>query len=152
MHKPGLFEEQEVSEDKLADSEMSVLDRWFDFLLHDSSLGQADLIIYLKTTPQTALWRLRQRSRDEEKVVSIEYLEAIHAFHESWLSSGDLAQRGGAPVLTIEADVDITKFPDLYSNYEMKIFDFFKISSFSSGAKRVKVQPLSPICQNVTRI
>jgi len=42
-------------------------------------------IIYLRTSPETCLHRVKQRGRLEEKKVSQSYLEMLHIAHDKWL-------------------------------------------------------------------
>ncbi|PNI63479.1 T0058145 isoform 2, partial [Pan troglodytes] len=48
--------------------------------------------------PETCYQRLKKRCREEEKVIPLEYLEAIHHLHEEWLIKGSLFPMA-APVL-----------------------------------------------------
>ena len=43
-------------------------------------------IIYLRTSPEKCLERLRLRNRDEENSVDLEYLKTLHEYHENWLN------------------------------------------------------------------
>ena len=56
---------------KMSDAEFSVLCEWFDFFasgeLSKVDIG-VDLIIYLKTSPETAYERKKARARKEEEV------------------------------------------------------------------------------------
>ena len=45
--------------------------------------------------------------------------------HEKWLSNPKLLP---APVLVIDANVDLEEFPDAYSKYDQAIFQYFDIS------------------------
>ena len=46
-----------------------------------------DGFIYLRAQPDTCMNRMKQRSRNEETTVGIEYLQDLHQRHESWLCS-----------------------------------------------------------------
>lgn len=47
---------------------------------------KADYTIYIRTTPEICLQRIKSRSRDEEKdTIDIGYLRQIHERHEEWL-------------------------------------------------------------------
>jgi len=65
--------------------------------------NRIDLIIYLKTDPETAYSRIFQRARSEETSVSIEYLMRLHEKHENWLLHGESSKRP-CPVLTLDAN------------------------------------------------
>ena len=81
-----------------------------------------DLVIYLRTSPEVAYERLKARSRSEEKIVSLEYLQDLHNLHEKWLQQG-AEVLGGGKILVIDANEDIESVPQLYSQHEESIFD-----------------------------
>jgi deoxyadenosine/deoxycytidine kinase len=43
--------------------------------------------IYLKCRPDVAISRISKRNREEEKIISIDYINKLHDYHESWLNS-----------------------------------------------------------------
>ncbi len=47
---------------------------------------KADAIIYLRTTPEICMERIKKRSRNGESSISMEYLTALHNKHEEWLT------------------------------------------------------------------
>ena len=58
----------------LGGAELEVLVSWYDWM--DSSIGlPLDLIVYLRTSPQVAYERLRQRGRKEEAGVPMKFIE-----------------------------------------------------------------------------
>jgi len=106
---------------KMPSSEYSVLLEWYSFLRSATDLDKSvDLIVYLRTTPETAWQRVKARARSEEKVIPIEYLRELHELHESWLMNGE-AEDLPAPVLVIDANQDITDVPDIYSKHEKAV-------------------------------
>lgn len=42
-------------------------------------------IIYIKTTPEVSLHRVRSRSREEDCTLPIEYLQSLNELHDRWL-------------------------------------------------------------------
>ena len=105
----------------LAEPEYVVLDEWFKYLSPDVKV---DLIVYLKTKPETCFERIKSRCRQEETSLSLDYLQSLHKVHEEWL--GD--NRNGnllvpAPVFVIENDVhqdDIQEKLDILSDIVFK--------------------------------
>ena len=61
----------------------------------------------------------------------LEYFEELHELHEKWLSNPKLLP---APVLVVDANVDLEVFPDAYSKYDDAIFQYFGISD---GMKKI---------------
>lgn len=65
--------------------EYSILRRSYEWLTRNVDLG-VDLIIYMRTDPQTCSARINDRARTEEiDRVPIDYLRALHDKHEDWL-------------------------------------------------------------------
>lgn len=109
---------------KMAKSEFEVLCAWFDFLKESPEVDMSvDLVIYLRSNPEVAYERLKARARSEETVVSLDYLKQLHELHEQWLvQNKDATKYGGARVLVINTDEDLTQVPDVYSQHQDTIF------------------------------
>ncbi|MCX7682293.1 MAG: deoxynucleoside kinase [Anaerolineae bacterium] len=52
-------------------------------------LEQPDMIIYLRTPSGVCLERIRERGREEERGISLEYLLQLERLHDEWLLAGD---------------------------------------------------------------
>ncbi|XP_034079306.1 thymidine kinase 2, mitochondrial isoform X2 [Gymnodraco acuticeps] len=114
-----IFVENLYRSGKMPEVDFAVLSEWFDWITTNISIP-VDLIVYLQTSPQTCHERLKQRSREEEKVIPLEYLESIHQLYEDWLikkSSSPLP----APVLVIPADQDLQEMLHQYKENRDKI-------------------------------
>ncbi|XP_028297206.1 thymidine kinase 2, mitochondrial-like [Gouania willdenowi] len=96
-----------------------VLSEWFNWIISNICIP-VDLIVYLQTSPHTCYQRLKKRSREEERVIPLEYLESIHCLYEDWLikRSGCLPP---APVLVIPADHDLHTMLLHYEDHREKI-------------------------------
>ena len=68
----------------MPDIEYIVLTKWFDWIIANEPVG-LDLIVYLKTRPETVHERIRRRCRREESAIPIDYLRNLHELHEDWL-------------------------------------------------------------------
>ena len=95
--------------------EYSILKQWSSTLREiPSSCLSPNLIVYLKARPETALARLRERGRREERGVSLDYLQRVHRLHENWL--GDKSSLPlNCEVLKIDADQDINSLKSEYN-------------------------------------
>ncbi|XP_063616959.1 deoxynucleoside kinase-like isoform X1 [Cydia splendana] len=100
-------------------AQFSVLDEWFRFI-HNEIPIQADLIVYLKTNPVIAHERIKKRARSEEQCVPLSYLEELHTLHEDWLVNRTHAECP-APVLVIDADLDLSQITEEYKRSEHQI-------------------------------
>uniref|UniRef100_A0A8C9HHZ2 Thymidine kinase 2 n=1 Tax=Piliocolobus tephrosceles TaxID=591936 RepID=A0A8C9HHZ2_9PRIM len=127
---------------KMPEVDYVVLSEWFDWILRNMDVS-IDLIVYLRTNPETCYQRLKRRCREEEKVIPLvrdcwwagcalptsdrlfmfpwqEYLEAIHHLHEEWLIKGSLFPVA-APVLVIEADHHMERMLELFEQNRDRI-------------------------------
>ncbi|TMS01269.1 Thymidine kinase 2, mitochondrial [Larimichthys crocea] len=114
-----IFVENLFRSGKMPEVDYTVLSEWFDWITTNISIP-VDLIVYLQTSPETCHERLKQRCREEEKVIPLEYLESIHQLYEDWLikqTSSPLP----APVLVIPADHDLQKMLHHYEENRDKI-------------------------------
>lgn len=120
-----VFAENLLHSGKMAPSEFEVLNAWFEFLKASNRVDLGvDLIVYLRTSPLVAYQRLKSRARSEEKIVSLNYLQDLHDLHEKWLLDNPVPDSlGGAKVLVVDANKDISTVPQVYSEHECSILD-----------------------------
>ncbi|XP_047520090.1 deoxynucleoside kinase-like isoform X2 [Pieris napi] len=78
------FVEQMKRLGTLHPAQFAVLDEWFKFINTEIPV-EADLIVYLKTTPSIVYDRIKKRARSEEQCVPLSYIEELHKLHEDWL-------------------------------------------------------------------
>ncbi|XP_051702824.2 thymidine kinase 2, mitochondrial isoform X3 [Oryctolagus cuniculus] len=102
-----IFVENLYRSGKMPEVDYVVLSEWFDWIGRNMDIS-VDLIVYLRTTPETCYQRLKMRCREEERVIPLEYLNAIHRLYEEWLVTGSRFPLA-APVLVIEADHNMEK-------------------------------------------
>nr|XP_030719630.1 thymidine kinase 2, mitochondrial isoform X2 [Globicephala melas] len=114
-----VFVENLYRSGKMPEVDYVVLSEWFDWIVKNIDVS-IDLIVYLQTTPETCYQRLKMRCREEEKVIPLEYLDAIHHLYEEWLIKGSLFPVA-APVLVIEADHDMEKMLELFEQNRHRI-------------------------------
>ncbi|XP_076142768.1 thymidine kinase 2, mitochondrial isoform X3 [Alosa pseudoharengus] len=114
-----IFVENLYRSGKMPEVDFAVLSEWFEWITTNISLP-VDLIVYLQTTPETCYERLRQRCREEEKVIPMEYLESIHQLYEDWLIE-QTSFKVPAPVLVIPADHDIEQMLQQYEENKERI-------------------------------
>ncbi|CAF1238416.1 unnamed protein product [Adineta ricciae] len=81
--------------------EYEILKDCFEVLVSNDSC-HLDLIVYLRTSPETCLERIKTRNRPEEHSITLDYLYQLHECHEQWLSSETRTMK--TPVLIIDAD------------------------------------------------
>ncbi|XP_023936009.1 deoxynucleoside kinase [Bicyclus anynana] len=113
------FVEHMMRQGTLHPAQFAVLDEWFRFIQREIPI-EADLIVYLKTTPSVVYERIKRRARSEEQCVPLSYIEELHQLHEEWLVSRTFAECP-APVLMIDADLDLTQITEEYKKSEHQI-------------------------------
>ena len=64
--------------------DQSLLANFFEMVRSSDGL-KADVIIYLRTSPEIALTRVRSRNRQGEETVSLDYLTDLHEYYDNWL-------------------------------------------------------------------
>nr|XP_020638402.1 deoxycytidine kinase-like [Pogona vitticeps] len=95
----------------LDETEWAIYQDWHSWLLNqfESNL-ELDGIIYLRTTPEKCMERLKRRGREEEQDIQLEYLENLHHKHETWLHERtmkvDFDNLGDIPVLVLDVNED----------------------------------------------
>ncbi|MGC8839690.1 MAG: deoxynucleoside kinase [Anaerolineae bacterium] len=81
----------------LSERDYQAYRRVYDLVV--AGLPRPDLLLYLKASPETLLQRIRNRAREIERGITLEYLALLDSFYEEWLQTFDLC-----PVLTIPSD------------------------------------------------
>jgi len=76
-----VFAKMLYNDDKIEEVNYQIYLQWFDEFIKDIPL---DGIIYLRTSPEKCLERIIKRGREGE-IISLEYLEKCHNYHEEWL-------------------------------------------------------------------
>ncbi|KAJ3610403.1 hypothetical protein NHX12_022495 [Muraenolepis orangiensis] len=108
-----IFVENLYKSGKMPEVDYVVLTEWFDWITTNLYMP-ISLIVYLQASPETCYERLKQRCREEEKVIPLDYLRSIHQLYEDWLINQS-SFKLPAPVLVIPADEDL---PAMLRRYE----------------------------------
>ncbi|XP_055001820.1 thymidine kinase 2, mitochondrial isoform X3 [Sorex araneus] len=114
-----IFVENLYRSGKMPEVDYVVLSEWFDWIKEHVDVS-VDLIVYLRTTPETCYQRLKMRCREEEKIIPLQYLDAIHHLYEEWLVKGG-SFPVAAPVLVLEADHDMQNMLEILERNRERI-------------------------------
>ncbi|ETE66599.1 Thymidine kinase 2, mitochondrial, partial [Ophiophagus hannah] len=114
-----IFVENLYRSGKMPEVDYVILTEWFDWILKNMNVS-VDLIVYLQTSPGMCYQRLKRRCREEEKVIPMEYLEAIHQLYEDWLINQTLF-KVPSPVLVLQADDDLQEMMEKYEEKQDQI-------------------------------
>uniref|UniRef100_A0A1Y1LNC0 Deoxynucleoside kinase domain-containing protein n=1 Tax=Photinus pyralis TaxID=7054 RepID=A0A1Y1LNC0_PHOPY len=115
------FVEKMIRDSVLPAPSASVIDEWFKWAT-SSAMCDVDLIIYLRASPEVVYKRMRERNRQEEKTVQLEYLHEMHEMHENWLYYKTMFTCP-APVLVVNADLDKSVIVEEYQKVTPSIFN-----------------------------
>lgn len=115
----NVFEKMLYDDKVLSDLEHKMYELWCNFYQKNIHSGE-EYIIYLKCDPKTSFERIKKRGREEEKNITLEYLEKLHKYHELWLTSK-------ANVLVIDCDKDFENDREYQNNIINSIKDFFSL-------------------------
>lgn len=94
-----VFEKMLYDSNKISEIEHKMYNLWCDFYHKYIRPEFNNFIIYLRCRPETAFNRIHKRGREEEKNISIEYLNDLHRYHEDWLMTE-------SNVIVIDCDKD----------------------------------------------
>lgn len=86
--------------DKIEDVNYQIYETWFETFLTDCQLAK---IVYVRTDPSICLDRIKQRSRDGESTISLDYLQKCHVYHENMMESNK-----EIPRLDLDGNQDIS--------------------------------------------
>ncbi|XP_037892713.1 deoxynucleoside kinase isoform X2 [Glossina fuscipes] len=96
-----------------------ILQEWYKFI-EESIHIRADLIVYLRTSPDIVHKRIQKRARSEESSISLKYLQELHDLHENWL----MANQGyNSKVIVLNADLDLEQIGTEYKRSENHIIN-----------------------------
>ena len=90
----------------LNETELVVYNQWYNFLI-SLIRPTIDGIVYLRTTPEMCMERIRKRNRTGEESIDIDYISKLHIQHDKWL----LENTDDIPVMMIDGNqtnVDMT--------------------------------------------
>jgi len=94
----NVFEKMLYDDKIITNIEHQMYQLWCDFY-KKNIYSKDEFIVYLRCNPKTSYERIKKRGREEEKNISLEYLEKLHKYHEDWLLSKN-------NVLIIDCDKD----------------------------------------------
>jgi deoxyadenosine/deoxycytidine kinase len=76
------------------DMEMNIYKLYFKHFITQLESKCAIRFIYLKTSPEICMERIKKRNRAEEKGIPIEYLISLEELHDDWLLNNSIILNG----------------------------------------------------------
>ena len=77
----NIFAKMLYDDNKIGSIEYQIYTQWFDHFLAEIPPISS---VYLKTSPDIAYARIKERNRDGENQISLSYIENCHLYHEEW--------------------------------------------------------------------
>ncbi|XP_012586243.1 PREDICTED: thymidine kinase 2, mitochondrial [Condylura cristata] len=120
-----VFVENLYRSGRMPEVDYVVLTEWFDWITRNMDVS-VDLIVYLRTTPETCYQRLQTRCREEEKVIplvraSFSLVKGLnHHLAPEWLVKGS-PMTHVFNFQVIEADHDMQKMLELFERNRDRI-------------------------------
>lgn len=84
LHSSQVFREILLEDGYISQHIYDELQMYYEALASSSNCD-ADLVIYLKTTPSKCFQRVMNRKRPEENRITLAYLTRLHIAHEEWM-------------------------------------------------------------------
>jgi deoxycitidine kinase len=81
----NVFEKMLYDDKKITEIEHQCYNLWSNFYDKYVRSNVANKTIYLRCDPSTSFDRIKKRGRNEEKNITLEYLQKLHEYHDSWL-------------------------------------------------------------------
>lgn len=78
---------------------VEVFKEWFEFIQRNFQI-EPNLIVYLKSSPSNLINRIKQRKREGEQNITLDYLQLLHDLHENWIKR----MRDKYEIVTVDAD------------------------------------------------
>lgn len=86
----NVFEKMLYENKKISDVEHNIYGLWADFFEKNIMSNNKMIYIYLKCNPKICIDRINKRARNEEKNITLEYLQKLDKFHDDWLLNSGL--------------------------------------------------------------
>lgn len=111
--------------------EHAVIDSWYQFIISQLDVS-GDLIIYLRTSPEVADERIKQRHRPEEQSIPLSYLTSLHELHDKWLLNKTHATCN-EKVIVIDANKSMAEMEQEFHKCELLIKSLAQAQIHSSS-------------------
>ncbi|EUB55297.1 Deoxynucleoside kinase [Echinococcus granulosus] len=96
----------------LTDGDCEILNEYYEWSCQ-LPIFKLDLIVYLRSTPEVCVKRIRRRQRTGEDTMSIEFLREVHRLHEEWLL-GKYSEYCPAPVVIFDTSGSLDNVTSTY--------------------------------------
>ena len=110
----NVFAKMLYDDKKIKEIDYAIYLKWFDEFIKETPITG---IIYIKTTPETALERVIKRNRKGE-TIPLEYLRLCNTYHDNWLLNEKI------PILQLDGSVDFLN--EIPTEWYLNIKEFIR--------------------------
>lgn len=108
------------------------------------------LIVYMRTNPDVALSRLKQRGRGEEHLIDRQYIKDLHQLHEDWLVKCKNVRPASA--IIVDADRDLEDIKEILSKQAEMLLEDAKKEKNESEYNRVLLDKVPKLKQQILKV
>lgn len=118
----NIFANMLYKDNKINAIEYQIYNKWFDEF---SDYLKEMKIVYIRTSPQISEKRVLKRARTGESI-SLSYLQNCHYYHDLWLYSPDILEKGNILIINGNEETNTSLFIEnkYYDNLMEKVFNF----------------------------
>jgi deoxyadenosine/deoxycytidine kinase len=102
--------------------EWNLYNNWFKWLNNKFNVEPSGYI-YIRASPETCYERIKQRNRDEESNITLDYLKDLNRKHEDWLIKKEY--NNSVPILILDGEKDFENNEMIFINYLREIDRFY---------------------------
>jgi|688.fasta_scaffold469753_2 deoxyadenosine/deoxycytidine kinase len=118
----AVFAKMLFDDKKIEEIEYNIYTKWVHEFITDFPPTK---FIYVRAEPDISFKRVIKRGRHGE-TIPLEYLQNCHKYHENWLLDKNIK----SPLLTLDANTDITNNPDVFDSWLKQINRFIYDGEF----------------------
>lgn len=85
----NIFEKMLYDNKQITEIEHKMYKLLYNFYQDYVRSHSRNIIVYLKSTPETCMKRVQKRNRQGEEKITLEYLENLNKYHDDWLLNND---------------------------------------------------------------
>lgn len=114
-----------------------VMNEWYEFVNEFHPI-HCNVIVYLRTSPEVASARVKERAREEEAVIKDEYLNQLHERHEKLFR--ELKGLDRVKVITVDADKDVVEIQSELDRCRGEILQLYKTTKENHENREVIIK------------
>uniref|UniRef100_A0A6C0KYF8 Deoxynucleoside kinase domain-containing protein n=1 Tax=viral metagenome TaxID=1070528 RepID=A0A6C0KYF8_9ZZZZ len=118
-----VFAKMLYEQNKINSIDYQIYLKWFDTFTKDYPVSK---LIYVKTDPVVCYKRIKERARQGENIIPLEYLESCHGYHENMINIFERTN-----VTFINGNIDITTNPEAIrswiENIETALYEYMHL-------------------------